>query len=264
MCGRNYPSDVSDEQWEILRRLLPPRSRCGRKPLDRRAVLNAILYVLLTGCQWRALPKDFPKWSSVYTIYRRWKLNGTWVRLHDTLRERCRRQVGKKRTPTAAIIDSQTAKTSAMANGQRGYDAGKKLLGRKRHLAVDTLGLVLAIVVHAASIQDQDGAPWLLAKLHDQFRRLKVIFADAAYGRSGLPEWTLLTCGWILQTILRPVGLGRFVVLPKRWIVERTFSWITCWRRFSKDYERHPDNSETLIYIRMIHLMSKRLAVAKT
>lgn len=169
-----------------------------------------------------------------------------------------------KRTPTAAIIDSQTAKTSAVANGQRGYDAGKKLLGRKRHLAVDTLGLVLAIVVHAASIQDQDGAPWLLAKLHDQFRRLKVIFADAAYGRSGLPDWTRQTCGWILQTNLRPVGLGHFVVLPKRWIVERTFSWITCWRRFSKDYERHPDNSETLIYIRMIHLMSKRLTVAET
>lgn len=264
MCGRNYPSDVSDEQWEILRRLLPPRSRCGRKPLDRRAVLNAILYVLLTGCQWRALPKDFPKWSSVYTIYRRWKLNGTWVRLHDRLRERCRRQVGKKRTPTVAIIDSQTAKTSVVADEQRGYDAGKKLLGRKRHLAVDTLGLVLSVVVHAASIQDQDGAPGLLIKLHEQFRRLKVIFADAAYGRSGLPDWTRRTCGWILQTILRPVGLGHFVVLPKRWIVERTFSWITCWRRFSKDYERHPENSETLIYIRMIHLMSKRLAVAKT
>ena len=263
MCGRNYPSDLSDEQWEIVRRLLPQRSRCGRRPLDRRAVLNAIWYVLQTGCQWRALPKDFPKWSSVYTIYRRWKLNGTWERLHETLRERCRRRAGKKSTPTAAIIDSQTTKTSCVADAQRGYDAGKKLLGRKRHLAVDTLGLVLSVVVQAASVQDQVGAPELLLKLHERFRRLKVIFADSAYGRSGLPDWTRRTCGWILQTILRPVGVGHFVVLPKRWIVERTFSWISTWRRFSKDYERHPDNSETMIYIRMIHLMSKRLAVAK-
>lgn len=264
MDGGNYPSDVSDEQWEILRRLLPPRAKRGRQPLERRAVLNAILYVLMTGCQWRALPKDFPKWSSVYTVYRRWKLDGTWVRIHDTLRERCRQAAGKKRTPTAAIIDSQTAQTTTVAGDQRGYDAGKKRTGRKRHLAVDTLGLVLSLVVHAASIQDQDGARWLLTKLHASFRRLKVIFADSAYGRSGLPAWTRQTCGWILQTVLRPVGLRHFVVLPKRWIVERTFSWITCWRRFARDYERHPDNSETLIYIRMIHLMSKRLAVAKT
>jgi len=232
--------------------------------LDRRAVLNAIWYVLRTGCQWRALPKDFPKWSSAYTIYRRWKLSGLWVRLHDRLRERCRRQVGKKPTPTVAIIDSQTVKTSSVADAQRGYDAGKKLLGRKRHLAVDTLGLVLSVVVHSAAVQDQDGALGLLFQLRARFRRLKVIFADAAYGRSGLPDWTRRTCGWILQTILRPVGLQHFVVLPKRWIVERTFSWITHWRRFSKDYERHPDNSETLIYIRMIHLMSKRLAVPKS
>ena len=135
---------------------------------------------------------------------------------------------------------------------------------KRRSISVDTLGLVLSLVVPAASIQDQDGARGLLTKLREHFRRLKVIFADSAYGRSGLPAWTRQTCGWILQTILRPVGLGHFVVLPKRWIVERTFRWIACWRRFARDYERHPENSETLIDIRMIHLMSKRLAVAKS
>ena len=220
--------------------------------------------MLLTGCQWRAIPKDFPKWSSVDTVYRRWKLNGTWVRIHDILRERCRQAAGKKRTPTAAIIDSQTAQTTTVAGDQRGYDAAEKRTGRKRYLAVDTLGLVLSLVVHAASIQDQDGARGLLTKLREHFRRLKVIFADSAYGRSGLPAWTRQTYGWILQTILRPVGLGHFVVLPKRWIVERTFRWIACWRRFARDYERHPENSETLIDIRLIQLMSKRLAVAKS
>lgn len=185
MEGKNSPSDVSDEQWEILRRLMPPRAKRGRKPSDRRAVLNAILYVLLTGCQWRALPKDFPKWSSVDTIYRRWKLDGTWVRIHDTLRERCRQAAGKKRTPTAAIIDSQTAQTTTVAGDQRGYDAGKKRTGRKRHLAVDTLGLILSLVVHAASIQDQHRS----TRIADQTARI-VSTLESDLRRLGLwPQW---------------------------------------------------------------------------
>lgn len=264
MSGTNYPSDVTDEQWEIVRRLLPPRAKCGRKPLDRRAVLNAIMYVLWTGCQWRALPRDFPKWQSVYTVYRRWKLSGVWQAIHEKLRERVRQAAGKKPTPTAAIVDSQTAKTSALGGEERGYDAGKKIKGRKRHIAVDTLGLVLGVVVHAASIQDQDGAKLLLEQMRNRFRRLKVLFADSAYGRSGLPNWVRQTCGWILQTVLRPVGVKGFVILPKRWIVERTFAWISAWRRFSKDYEGRTDTTETFIQIRMIHLMSKRLAEAQT
>jgi len=264
MSGTNYSSDVTEEQWEILRRLLPARARRGRKPLDKRAVLNAILYVVWTGCQWRALPRDFPKWQSVYTNFRRWKLSGVWQSIHDKLRERVRKAVGKKPTPTAAIVDSQTAKTSALGGDERGYDAGKKIKGRKRHIAVDTLGMVLCVVVHAASIQDQDGAKLLLHKMKHSYRRLKVMFADSAYGRSGLPGWVHQTCGWILQTVLRPVGVKGFVILPKRWIVERTFAWISAWRRFSKDYEGRTDTTENLIHIRMIHLMTKRLVAANT
>jgi putative transposase len=259
MSETDYQSDVSDEQWEILRKLLPPMSPRGRPPLDRRWVLNAILYVLWTGCQWRALPSDFPNWRSVYTVLRRWRLDGTWERIHAVLRERARKAAGKKPTPTAVIVDSQTSKTT-LDGDERGYDAGKKQLGRKRHLAVDTLGWVWAVAVHAASVQDQDGAPRVLRKLEPLCRRLKVVFADSAYGRSGLPAWTRQTFGWILQTVLRPVGVKGFVILPKRWIVERTFAWLAIARRFSKDYERLPETTETLIYIRMIHLMSRRLA----
>jgi putative transposase len=260
---RNYPSDVTDEQWQVIKSLLPKkRTDGGRPPLDRRIILNAILYVVRTGCQWRQLPRDFPNWKSVYTVFWRWRKGGVWERIHHALRERLRRATGKKATPTVAIIDSQSVRT-AEGGEERGFDAGKKITGRKRHLAVDTLGLVLLVVVHGAYWQDHDGACFVLLRLQDAFRRLKVIFGDSAYGRNRLPDWVRETCGWVLQTVLRPVKARGFVVLPKRWIVERTFAWLARYRRHSKDYERNPQTSESMIYIAMINLMSRRLAAAE-
>ena len=189
------------------------------------------------------LPADFPKWSTVYGIFWRWRNDGTWEKIHDALRTKVRRLVGKKSTPTVAIIDSQSIRTSE-GGEERGYDAGKKITGRKRHLAVDTLGLILAVVVHGANWQDQDGARGVLEKLNERFCRLKVVFGDSAYGRSGLPAWVKKKSGWVLQTVLRPVGVKGFVVLPKRWIVERTFAWLARYRRHSKDYEKTTASSE--------------------
>lgn len=254
-----YPSDLTNRQWQLIRQLLPKRSTRGRRPIDRRRIMNAILYVVRTGCQWRMLPKNFPNWSTVYGIFWRWQNDGTWQKIHDALRAKTRRAAGKKSTPTVAIIDSQSIRT-AEGGEERGYDSAKKITGRKRHLAVDTLGLLLAVVVHGADWQDQDGAKWVLERIGEQFKRIKVVFGDIAYGRNDLPTWVQHTFGWILQTILRPVGVKGFVVLPKRWIVERTLAWLARYRRHSKDYEKTTASSEAMTYIAMIALMSKRLA----
>jgi putative transposase len=263
----NYPTDLTDQQWQILRKLLPQPARRGApQSVCRRAAVNAILYVLRGGCAWRLLPHDFPKWKTVYGIFRAWRIDGTWQRVHDRLRDMLRRREGRKTSPSAAVIDSQTVKTTE-AGGPRGYDAGKKINGRKRHIVVDTLGLLLAVVVHPANVQDYDGAVLvlgLLGGLRSRFRRLKVIFADGAYGRNSLPDAVRQAFGWVLQTVLRPVDVKGFVVLPKRWIVERTFGWLGRYRRHSKDYERNTASSEAMIYIAMTHLMLRRLARSRS
>ena len=255
-----YPTDLTDAEWQFIEPLLPkPRTKRGRKrqhPL--REILNAIFYLLRAGCAWRMLPHDFPPWKTVYHYFRLWRKDGTWERIHAALRTQLREAEGREAEPSAAILDSQSVKTTSV-KGVRGYDAGKKVKGRKRHLLVDTLGLLLVVVVHAANIQDRDGAKQVLEKAKPLSSRLQLIWADGGYAGK-LIEWVQERCGWLLEIVKRAPGVKGFQVLPRRWVVERTFGWLNLYRRLSKDYEVLPKTSETMIYATMCHLMVRRLA----
>ena len=265
--GPRYPSDVSDAEWELLRPQAQAvmaelrRSPAGR-PMehDLRAMLDAIRYVTRYGIEWRALPVDFPPWEAVYAFFERWSARGLPQALVDCLRGRLRVACGRTELPTAGSIDSQSVKAAdTVGAASRGYDAGKKINGRKRHLAVDTLGLVLSVMVTAASVQDRDGAFRLLALLRERFSTITLVWADGGYaGR--LVSWAHTVLALTLTIVKRTDDTTGFVVLPRRWVVERTFGWLMRYRRLVRDYERRPDHHEAMVLWATVTIMTRQLA----
>ena len=275
MNRQSYPSDLTDAQWSILESLIPPAKSGGHpRTVNMREVVNAILYLVRGGCAWRALPHDLPCWSTVWTYFRNWRLTGVWERMHTALREAVRTTQGRETIPSAAILDSQSVKTTEQG-GERGYDAAKKINGRKRHLLVDTNGLILDVLVHPANITDRQGAKLLLEPLKGILPRLSLIWADSGYAGK-LEDWVKEKLGWTLEIVRRPFEGVRyvwmppgveppeiprgFVVVKRRWVVERTFGWLGRSRRLSKDYEHLSESEESWIYIAMIRMMLARLA----
>jgi putative transposase len=260
MRSTNYPSDLTAEQFARLLPLLPPARRGGRpRKVNLHDIIDGVLYINRTGSQWRALPKDYPPWSTVYDYFRKWRTDGTWQRINDRLREQVRVKAGRKPSPRVGYLDSQSVKAGG-SGGEAGYDAGKKVQGRKRHVAVDSLGLLLAVWVTAACVSDSRAAADLIGCLPmAELPRLALFYADGAYNASVLLT-EIAFFGYRLGIVSRPPGVTGWVHLPKRWVVERTFGWLLRFRRHSRDYEREPASSEAMVYISLISVMLHRLA----
>lgn len=261
-----YPSDLTDVQWELLRpeaeQVMADLRRASGRPMvhDLRAMLDGIGYVVRNGIEWRALPVDFPPWEAVYAFFQRWSQRGLPQRLVDRLRGRLRVGLGREVQPSAAIVDSQSVKAAdTVGADSRGYDGGKQINGRKRHLAVDVEGFLLAVVVTAAGVGDRMGAKLLVIALLDTCTRLRLIWADAGYDGKPLADWVRAVANITLEVIKR-TELHVFKIVPRRWVVERSFGWLLRYRRLVRDYERRPEHHEAMVYWATVMLMTRRLA----